>query len=215
MPRDFITDFTSEQNLQNLANQPGVNSISPETSTQFPVGLDDYIPPAIPNNVVKLPQLLSRRYITREIEPPEALQTDKFNALANLLTSTIKEKESSGNYQAINKDRPGNTASGAYQYTDSTWNNYMGYPKAALAPAWVQDKRFQDDVTSRLEKFGGDPYKAIAAHYLPALASTPEKWDRPFKVHGRTVKPVLSYVRYVVNGTPLEKGLDAYLAQYK
>lgn len=128
--------------------------------------------------------------------------------LQSLLTNVLRAKESSGNYQAIN---PKSSASGAYQYTDGTWNGYGGYPKAALAPAEVQDRRFSQDVADRLSKFSNDPYKAIVAHYLPALANQPDKWSKPFKVNGRPVQPALNYLRYVVHGTPLEAGLQDYL----
>lgn len=128
--------------------------------------------------------------------------------MASYLTNLLRQKESSGNYQAVN---PRSTASGAYQYTDGTWNGYGGYAKAALAPPDVQDRRFAQDVQARLAAYGDDPYKAIVAHYLPALANQPQKWAQPFSVGGRAVKPALSYLRYVVHGSPLEAGLDAYL----
>lgn len=43
-----------------------------------------------------------------------------------------------GNYQAQNSH---STASGAYQYLDSTWGGHRGYEKARYAPKWIQDKR--------------------------------------------------------------------------
>ena len=128
------------------------------------------------------------------------------------VAAMIKHKESTGNYTALNRESAGNTASGAYQYTDHTWNGYGGYSKAMLAPKEVQDRRFNEDIHARYLKFGGDPFKMIAAHYLPAAASDPRTWTQPYKLkNGRTVKPVASYVAYVVRGTPLEGAFNAYL----
>jgi hypothetical protein len=204
---DPITDFVSQQNLFNLAQgqRPQNTSASDES-----IGMESYMPPVPGNNITHLPQFANRRYIAAAVEPRATQQGQEFDNYAKLLTRIIKQKESTDNYQAVN---PKSSASGAYQYTDSTWNGYGGYTKAALAPPAIQDKKFHEDITARLSNFDGDPYKTIAAHYLPALANDPTKWDKPFKVHGRTVKPVLSYVRYVTQGTPLEAGLDEYLAQ--
>jgi hypothetical protein len=131
------------------------------------------------------------------------------------LTDLQRKAESSGNYQALNREKPGNTASGAYQYTDRTWNNYGGYPKAMLAPREVQDKRFAEDIANRVNKYNGDLFKAIADHYLPAQANSPELWSEPAKVRvGKgsvTVGPVANYLRHVLKGTQYEKQLDAYL----
>lgn len=130
------------------------------------------------------------------------------------ITKWLRQKESSGNYTALNREQKGNTASGAYQYTDATWNGWGGYAKAMLAPPEVQDARFAHDIQARFKKFNGDPFKMIAAHYLPAAADNPETWTQPYKLpSGKVVKPVAEYLRYVVSGTPLEGQLDAYLAR--
>ena len=54
----------------------------------------------------------------------------------------VRRHESGGNYQAEN---PVSTASGAYQFLDSTWRTmsaragHSGWGHAASAPPWVQD----------------------------------------------------------------------------
>lgn len=135
------------------------------------------------------------------------------------LVALQRKAESSGNYQAINTQSAGNTASGAYQYTDRTWNGYGGYPKAALAPKQVQDRRFLEDITSRVNKYQGDVFKAIADHYLPAAANNPAVWDTPYSVKTKrgvtVVKPVATYIRAVLKGTPYEGQIDAYIAAHK
>lgn len=130
-------------------------------------------------------------------------------------TNMQRKKESSGNYQALNKESKGNTASGAYQYTDSTWNNYGGYQKALLAPREIQDRRYAEDLANRVNKYNGDMFKVIAGHYLPAFANDPSAWrdKQRIKVRGgyQTVNSVESYLRHVLKGSPYEKQLDAYL----
>ena len=50
----------------------------------------------------------------------------------------VMRRESGGNIRAQN---PRSTASGKWQFLDSTWRRHRGYPKARLAPEWVQDER--------------------------------------------------------------------------
>ena len=134
---------------------------------------------------------------------------------APLLADLIRQHESGGNYAAINHDQPGNTASGAYQYTDPTWAGYGGYRSAALAPRAVQDQRAQADVAASLKRYGGDAFKAIAHHYLPAAANDPATWSQPYKLpNGHTVAPVADYVKATVANTPLQGQFDAYLKHY-
>ncbi len=57
------------------------------------------------------------------------------------------------NYTAQNQN---STASGGYQYLDSTWGNHLGYARAMLAPARVQDLRAIRDYN----KYGTSPWEA-------------------------------------------------------
>jgi len=132
---------------------------------------------------------------------------------ADVITPLIRRHESSNDYSAVNRE--GSTASGAYQYTDPTWAGYGGYARAALAPRAVQDARAAQDVAANLARYGGDPFKAIAAHYLPAAAADPKTWTHPYTLRsGKTVSPVADYVRATVANTPLQGQFDAYLKHY-
>lgn len=129
----------------------------------------------------------------------------------DLVRAIIRQKESNNNYVAQNKVT---TASGAYQYTDGTWNGYGGYAKAKYAPREIQDARFNEDLLDRAKKYNGDPFKMIAAHYLPKYANRPETWNQPLNLGKRSdTKTVAEYIRYVVKGTQLEKPFEQYLAQ--
>ena len=50
----------------------------------------------------------------------------------------VMMRESRGNIRAQN---PRSTASGKWQFLDSTWRRHRGYAKARHAPEWVQDER--------------------------------------------------------------------------
>jgi hypothetical protein len=50
----------------------------------------------------------------------------------------VMMRESRGNPTAVNGS---SGASGKWQFMPGTWNDYMGYPTAASAPAWVQDQK--------------------------------------------------------------------------
>jgi hypothetical protein len=50
----------------------------------------------------------------------------------------VMMRESHGSPTAVNSS---SGASGKWQFMPGTWNDYMGYPSAASAPAWVQDQK--------------------------------------------------------------------------
>ena len=136
------------------------------------------------------------------------------------LTDLMRKNESSGNYTALNRQDPGNTASGAYQYTDSTWNGYGGYAKAMLAPKEVQDRKFAEDMHARYLKFGGDPFRVIAAHYLPIAANKPTEWGNRFYIDAKGRKKnlhlsVAEYIDRTLHGTQLQPAFQTYLKAHQ
>ncbi len=119
---------------------------------------------------------------------------------------TIRLMESGDRYDA-RPNRGG--ASGAYQYIDSTWANYGGYPSAYLAPPWVQDERAASHVTAILERYNGDVSMVPVIWYYPRAAGNPELMDQVPKPHLGNKLTVREYqmrwldmLEYVI-GSPL------------
>jgi hypothetical protein len=95
---------------------------------------------------------------------PRAGMSDSERILA-----TIRQRESGGNYTAQAK---GSSASGAYQFIDSTWQNLtkkygigQEFGKAKLAPKEIQDAIAQAYVKDILKEAGGDVSKVPLAWY--------------------------------------------------
>jgi hypothetical protein len=86
------------------------------------------------------------------------------------ILNTIKQQESGGNYNATN---PNSSASGAYQYTDATWQKQAAaagvdinqYPRAYMAPPAVQDMVAAKNVDNILQQNGGDVTKVPNVWY--------------------------------------------------
>jgi hypothetical protein len=121
------------------------------------------------------------------------------------ILETIRKRESGGNYQAQAK---GSSASGAYQFIDSTWQAMtkkagigQEYKSAKLAPKEIQDAIAKTYVEDILKQSGGDVSKVPLAWYTgniqgkisqQALAAnnglTPEmyqqKWMADFNKQG-------------------------------
>jgi hypothetical protein len=87
----------------------------------------------------------------------------------NQILETIKKRESGGNYQAQAK---GSSASGAYQFIDSTWQAQTKkagigteYKSAKDAPKEIQDAIAKQMVNDILKQAGGDVSKVPLAWY--------------------------------------------------
>ena len=94
---------------------------------------------------------------------------DPIPADVEKILAAIRTKESGGNYAAQN---PVSTASGAYQFIDSTWRSLTStygigteYPKAKLAPPEIQDAVAAKYVKDILKEAGGDVSKVPVKWY--------------------------------------------------
>lgn len=89
--------------------------------------------------------------------------------------ATIRTLESGGDYAAR---AAGSSASGAYQFLDSTWGDYQGYAQAWQAPPAVQDAKAAENVRGILDRNDGDVTAVPVVWYIghvPAAGST--EWD--------------------------------------
>lgn len=96
-------------------------------------------------------------------------------AQVDAVLATVRTLESGGDYTAR---ASGSSASGAYQFIDSTWAGYGGYPQAWQAPPPVQDARAVEQVSGILDSNDGDVTAVPVVWYLgrtPAPAS--REWD--------------------------------------
>lgn len=100
-----------------------------------------------------------------------------------VILDTIRTLESNGNYQAKAVTA---TASGAYQYIDSTWQHWAAsigidtqlYPTARSAPDNIQDRVAAANVTAILDDHHGDITIVPVIWYLPAALDNPALMDQ-------------------------------------
>ena len=106
---------------------------------------------------------------TQPAPPPAPIPAELGAILA-----TIRAVESGGDYTAVAR---GSTASGAYQFLDSTWAGYGGFRRARDAPPAVQDAKAVELATSILARNGGDVATVPVSWYLGHVPVGAE-WDR-------------------------------------
>jgi hypothetical protein len=105
-----------------------------------------------------------------------------------VVLATIRTMESGGDYTAR---AAGSTASGAYQFIDTTWAGYGGYPEAWMAPPAVQDAKAAANVSAVLAGQHGDVTAVPVVWYIGHLPppGSPE-WDEvPFPSAGNVLTP--------------------------
>ena len=95
--------------------------------------------------------------------PPAAPPAPAIPAEVGAILATIRAMESGGDYTVSSTS---SSASGAYQFVDSTWGGYGGYRRAKDAPPPVQDAKAAEQVTSILARNGGDVRTVSVSWYL-------------------------------------------------
>lgn len=68
------------------------------------------------------------------------------------------------------------SASGYYQYINSTWGGYGGYARAMDAPFEVQHERARRDALAAFKKYGSWQDAAMA-HFYPKFAGNRDQWN--------------------------------------
>ena len=128
-------------------------------------------------------------YLIKDLSSGKPFQMPAYSLMLNLkqrvdqrviisrLANAIKSQETGG-VNAYYRKSYSSQACGAYQYMAETWDNFMGYKSACLAPEWVQDARIIHELQFNYGRFH-DWRKAVAAHLYPARANNVNTWSKP------------------------------------
>lgn len=139
------------------------------------------VPLAILGSVATIPVLLAGG------DPPPLVACAPNAVSLEQALATIRALESGGDYRAR---AAGSTASGAYQFINSTWDGYAGYLTAADAPPDIQDAKAAEMVGAILEEHGTVDAVPVVWYlgHIPTPGST--SWDRvPAPEAGNTLTP--------------------------
>lgn len=121
---------------------------------------------------------------------------------------TIRTLESGGDYTV---EASGSTASGAYQFLDSSWGGYGGYQRAADAPPEVQDAKAVELIGSILERYAGDVAAVPVVWYIGYVpADDSAAWDSvPAPSAGNRLAPREYQSRWLDKYSELAAGADS------
>jgi hypothetical protein len=125
------------------------------------------------------------------------------------ILATIRTLESGGDYSA---ESSSSTASGAYQFLDSTWGGYGGYARAKDAPPPIQDAAALELANRILAANNGDVSTVPVSWYLGHVPVGRE-WDTVPTASGNTLTPreyqarwLQIYSKYVMSPTFWDSG---------
>ena len=118
------------------------------------------------------------------------------------ILAAIRAIESGGDYTAA---ATASTASGAYQFLDSTWGEYGGYRRALEAPPQVQDAKAAEWVAAILGRNGGDVASVPVTWYLGHVP-VGDEWDTVPSYPANTLTPREYLDRWMTEYTELLGG---------
>jgi hypothetical protein len=130
---------------------------------------------------------------------PDHSRISTLPADAAVVLAVIRAMESSGDYTAASQS---STASGAYQFVDSTWGGYGGYARALDAPPAIQDAKAAEWATAILDRNAGDVTAVPVSWYLGHVPVAGE-WDRIPPYPGNTLTPRQYQQRWMATYTEL------------
>lgn len=112
------------------------------------------------------------------------------------ILATIRRLESGDDYTA---QAAGSTASGAYQFIDSTWDDFQGYARAADAPPEVQDAKAIEMVQHTLDTNDDNVATVPVVWYIGHVPSpSSPRWDHvPVPQAGNTLTPREYQARWI------------------